>query len=256
MGRDGEAISFAGCPSLEQISRFIDGELDADHANYVAAHTAVCTRCGEVMKLGDLRPQAADVGTRPGWACVGGPTPEDLVAYVTGAAVDGALEEHLLSCAACVESVAIMHSRLRVGALAAVPVPSALQERIRSWPSRPGKSAQRWRATVGTGLSAARRLPVLMPLSFAAGALLALMVQQRWPEGGVPHPVTRSVATRRVLSVTAPEGQLRSEPHPRSAIITTLNRGTKIEVLAEYRDWYRVRLADGSEGWVERRAFE
>lgn len=256
MGRDSEAISFEGCPSLEQISRFIDGELDADDANCVAAHTAVCTRCGELMKLGDLRPQASDVGTRPGWTCVGGPTPEDLVAYVTGAAADGAIEEHLLSCVACVESVAIMHSRLRVGALAAAPVPSALQERIRSWPSRPGKSAQRWRAAVGAGLSATRRLPVLMPLSFAAGALLALMVQQLWPEGGVPHPVTRSVATRRVLAVTAPEGQLRSEPHPRSAIIATLNRGTEIEVLAEYRDWYRVRLADGSGGWVERRAFE
>ena len=256
MGRDSEAISFDGCPSLEQISRFIDGELDAEHASYVAAHTAVCTRCGELMKLGDLRPQASDVGTRPGWTCVGGPTPEDLVAYVTGAAVDGAIEEHLLSCAACVESVAIMHSRLRVGALAAVPVPSALQERIRSWPSRPGKSSPRWRAAVGTGLSAARRLPVLMPLSFAAGALLALMVQQLWPEGGVPHPVTRSVTTRRALAVTASEGQLRSEPHPRAAIIATLNRGTMTEVLAEYRDWYRVRLADGSEGWVERRAFE
>ena len=256
MGRDSEAISFDGCPSLEQISRFIDGELDADRASYVAAHTAVCARCGEVMKLGDLRPQASEVGTHPGWTCVGGPTPEDLVAYMTGAAVDGAIEEHLLSCAACVESVAIMHSRSRVAALAAVPVPSALQERIRSWPSRPGKSPQRWRAAVGTGLSVARRLPVLMPLSFAAGALLALLVEQQWPRGGVTQPVTRSVATRRALAVTAPEGQLRSEPHPRSAIIAMLNRGTMTEVLAEYRDWYRVRLADGREGWVERRAFE
>ena len=256
MGHDSEAISLDGCPSLEQISRFIDGELDADHANYVAAHTAACTRCGELMTLGDLRPQASDAGTRPGWTCMGGPTPEDLVAYVTGAAVDGAIEEHLLSCAACVESVALMHSRLRVGAVAAVPVPSTLQERVSSLPSRPSKRSRHWRAAVRVGLSAARRLPVLMPMSFAAGALLALMVQQLWPEGSVPHPVTRSVATRRVLAVTAPAGQLRSEPHPRSAIIATLNRGTTIEVLAEYRDWYRVRLADGSEGWVERRAFE
>jgi len=256
MARDSDAISLNGCPSLEQISCFIDGELDAAHANYVAAHTAVCKRCGELMKLGDLRPQASDVGTHLGWTCVGGPTPEDLVAYLAGALVDGAIEEHLLTCAACVESVALMHSRLRVGAAAAVPVPSAVQERIRSWPSKPGKSSRRWRAVVGTGLAAARRLPVLMPLSFAAGALLALMVQQLWPEGSVPRPVTRSVATRRLLAVTAPEGKLRSEPHPRSAIIATLNRGTTIEVLAEYRDWYRVRLADGGEGWVERRAFE
>jgi hypothetical protein len=256
MGRDSGTISSDGCPSFEQISRFIDGELDADHATYVAAHTAVCPRCGELMKLGDLRPQTSDVGTHPGRTCVGGPTPEDLVAYVTGAAVGGAIEEHLLSCEACIESVAVMHSRLRVGAVAAVPVPLALQERVSSLPSRPSKRSRRWRAAVGAGVSAARRLPVLMPLSFAAGALLALMVEQLWPEGSVPHPVTRSVATRQVLSVTAPAGRLRSEPHPRSAVIATLNRGTTIEVLAEYRDWYRVRLADGSEGWVERRAFE
>jgi anti-sigma factor RsiW len=256
MGRDSEAMSFDGCPAREQLSRFIDGELDAAHANYVAAHVAVCTRCGELMKLGDLRPQASDVGTPPAWTCAGGPTPEDLVAYVTGAAADGAIEEHLLSCAACVESVAIMHSRLRVGAPAAVAVPAALLERVRPRPSSPGKGSRRWRAAVGAGVSAARRLPVLMPLSFAAGALLALMVQQLWPDGGVPHPVTRSVTTRRALAVTASEGQLRSEPHPRAAIIATLNRGTMTEVLTEYRDWYRVRLADGSEGWIERHAFE
>jgi anti-sigma factor RsiW len=256
MGRDSEGRSFDGCPSLEQISRFIDGELDAHDANHVAAHTAVCARCEELMKMGDLRPQPSAMETHPGWTCAGGPTAEDLVAYVTGAAVDGTIEEHLLTCAACVESVAIIHNRLRVGAVAAVPVPSALQERIRSWPSELRKRTPRWRAAVGTGLAAARRLPVLMPLSFAAGALLALFVEQLWPEVEVPHPVTRSVVTRRELAVTAPEGQLRSEPHPRSAIIATLNRGTKIEVLAEYRDWYRVRLLDGSEGWVERRAFE
>jgi anti-sigma factor RsiW len=257
MGRDRETIPVGGCPSLEQLSRFIDGELVSDDANDIAAHTAVCARCGELMKWGDLRPEPSEVGPRPGWTCVGGPTPEELVAYVTGAAVDGALEEHLLGCAACVGSVAIMHSRLQVGARAAtVSVPAALQERINSWPARPGKRSRRWPAAVRTGLSVARRLPVLMPLSFAAGALLALLVEQQWPGGGATQPVTRSVATQRMLSVTAPEGQLCGEPDPRSAVIATLNRGTKVQVLAAYRDWYRVRLADGSEGWVARRAFE
>jgi uncharacterized protein YgiM (DUF1202 family) len=58
------------------------------------------------------------------------------------------------------------------------------------------------------------------------------------------------------LRVTAEEALVRTQPAFRQPVVATLRRGTSVKVIGEEGDWYRVVLADGKQGWMERRAFE
>jgi N-acetylmuramoyl-L-alanine amidase len=42
----------------------------------------------------------------------------------------------------------------------------------------------------------------------------------------------------------------RAQPGRRGRILAVLKRGTRVEVLEEKDDWFRVRLEDGREGWI------
>lgn len=46
------------------------------------------------------------------------------------------------------------------------------------------------------------------------------------------------------------------EPNLKSQVIRPLYAGTKIEILETLNTWYRVKLEDGQEGWVEGKDFE
>ena len=61
----------------------------------------------------------------------------------------------------------------------------------------------------------------------------------------LPHVVTRESVKSRV--------NVRAEPSLRSAIIGQLSVGRFAELIEEVDGWYRVRLADRSEGFVDQR---
>jgi SH3-like domain-containing protein len=57
--------------------------------------------------------------------------------------------------------------------------------------------------------------------------------------------------------VTAAAATVRAERNnPDSETIANLRRGDQIVLVGEQDGWYRISLADGTEGWVERAAFE
>ena len=69
-----------------------------------------------------------------------------------------------------------------------------------------------------------------------------------------PAPAPRELAAperpRQVRAISTDLANLRAQPGARGHILAVLKRGTRVEVLEEKSDWYRVRLEDGREGWV------
>ena len=45
--------------------------------------------------------------------------------------------------------------------------------------------------------------------------------------------------------------EIRSEPNERSEILFLLHEGTQLQVLDELQEWQKIRIANGSEGWIK-----
>jgi uncharacterized protein YgiM (DUF1202 family) len=52
------------------------------------------------------------------------------------------------------------------------------------------------------------------------------------------------------LVVRVGRANLRERPDTKARIIHVLNKGTRVTVVSKGNQWYRVRLADGTEGWL------
>jgi len=63
-----------------------------------------------------------------------------------------------------------------------------------------------------------------------------------------PRPAP--VEPARALFIKAAMANLRDGAGTNAKILAVLRGGTRVEVLEERNRWYRVRLADGREGWV------
>ena len=50
--------------------------------------------------------------------------------------------------------------------------------------------------------------------------------------------------------VFAQEARVRSEANRSSDEVFRLHEGTKVQVLENYEDWYKIQLADNSTGWI------
>jgi len=48
----------------------------------------------------------------------------------------------------------------------------------------------------------------------------------------------------------AEESQVKSEPNDSSSQVFVLHEGTKVNVIDELNDWYKIQLSDGKTGWV------
>lgn len=189
------------------------------------------------------------------------PDEETLLAYGLGLvdeSEDAAVEGHLYSCDACVLALALATQRLRqMEASRVEAVPPHIAEKVAATPHRAaaasagGASAQRWRRV---------RLPIpprqVWPLALAAGLVLAIGLHLgNFRSPSEPERLTRSIPENQFAKVSASVATVRREPHPRAEVVATLRRGDAVRIGTQQREWYRVSLPDGTEGWVEQDAF-
>ncbi len=190
------------------------------------------------------------------------PTPETLLAYLGDEVASPArdwIDAHLDGCQPCLEVTLSGHARLRLGAIRE-PVPTGLPQPTAAVPPQdaagpvgavPFRRPQRPTRVV-------RYLPVppprwlIAPLALAAGAVLMLASPNWNPSSDAP--LTRGIADSSTVKITARQADVRSDPSLHATVVAQLARGTVVEVAEQEREWFRVRLVGGGEGWVEQRA--
>jgi len=258
------------CCDFESLSCYADGELDSGAAAVVAQHLSDCPRCATLATRLRERFEADDARRDGGLGGSGCCDEEHLILYAAGRLPDAeraALAAHLAGCDACVSAVAVLHRHLAVLPTVGAPVPADIQRRaqvafVGTAPDPLPQPAQAPRAEPRPverlhRIRALLRLPVLVPVAMAAGALLTVIVQPGWVGRTASGERSRAVApATTTLRVTAVEATVRSRPSMQSEVMGSVHRGSMIEIAGEERDWYAVRLDGGRSGWVEREAFE
>jgi anti-sigma factor RsiW len=257
-----------GCPDFEDLSRYVDGELEPTRSASIGAHLKQCAWCSGLQNMIEAwfeSAAAAADGRAPGATCT---TTEMLVGYLTTGLTDAerrSIDGHVRSCDQCVQTLTLLQRRLLSAPEMAVPVPLGVQERARATSqagiraAKPAAGlAEAWSAltTVGRRLSAHIRLPALVPAAVAAGALFVVAGQQVWLNQEPARELSRAVPMDQSLRVTLPQADVRSQPNMHADVVATLSRGTVLQISGEEREWLRVSLDNGKEGWIERRAFE
>ncbi len=66
--------------------------------------------------------------------------------------------------------------------------------------------------------------------------------------------VAASSATAKSMSVTVRETQARATPSFLGGVIAVLAYGDRVDILEEQRDWLKIALPGGGQGWVHRSA--
>ena len=193
------------------------------------------------------------------------PSEELLLAYLLGvlnAREGDQVNSHVDDCDPCLEALLLARRRLARNAEMAETVPEDVVHKVAAAPPQRAALSAGDPAAPSRATRRVRRLPVppsmrfLAPLALAAGALLVVASSQLWRS---PHAANetlmRSVPSSQQLRVTAREALVRSQPQLHAVVIATLNRGQVVAVGGEDREWYRVALPSGGEGWVEQNAF-
>jgi hypothetical protein len=259
----------AACPDFEDLSRFVDGELDAEAAAHIGTHVSRCAWCSGLANMiqawFDAAAASADE-VDPGAACG---TTEMLLGYLTTGLSENerrSIDTHVRGCDQCVRTLTLLQRRLLSAEEIKTPVPAALTERATAAATVGGRQAkpaaglaEAWSAlsSVGRRLSAHIRLPALVPAAVAAGALLVVAGEQSWLKPAPVKELTRAVPPiQRTLRVTATQAFVHAQPSSRTAVLATFERGATVSVASLEKDWYKISLPSGAEGWIERRAFE
>lgn len=189
------------------------------------------------------------------------PADELLISYANGELSDAEqlrLEGHLDACDRCLESLCSVHTRLQATAADLEPTPAALVERARAaWDEEPrlnegdGEARRPRPAAPRATVPMLLRLPILIPVSLAAGALL-VVATRTWLTPAQQPILIRSV---QILQITQ-EVVVRTQPRAGAAPIAKLLAGDMVEVRGTQPGWDRIALPDGGEGWIEHRALE
>ncbi len=192
------------------------------------------------------------------------PGDEILLAFLSGSIdleTTRRLDTHLDACDACLGSVMHAQSRLSRDLEMSEPVPDEIRVRLAAvLPQRAATSAGAPAAT-SPSPRRIRHLPIppafryLAPLALAAGLLVTLSAKTDWFSPQPSQRLTRAVSVSQDLRVGAREATVYAEPHSHSQVIATLKRGDLVKLSGEDREWYRVRMPSGGEGWVEQEVF-
>jgi hypothetical protein len=260
--------SVVACPEFEDLSRYVDGEVDGPRHAEISAHVGHCAWCAGLTKMIRVWFEATAEGAGPTAADHGCSTTEMLVGYLTTGLSDGErarIDGHVRDCDQCIHVLTVLQRRLLGAEVIATPVPVSVMERAQAAATphaRPAATAaglaEVWSAlsSVGHRLSAHIRIPALVPAAVAAGALLVVAGEHGWRQPQEPQELTRAVPMHQSLRVTAQEALVYAQPSARTATVGNVSRGAVLEIAGLEKDWYRVVLPGGQEGWVARGAFE
>lgn len=191
------------------------------------------------------------------------PTCEYLVAYLEDdisprERLD--IDQHLQSCRDCVQFVRRALHRIRVAGTTGEAVPEQVRLAIRpvtvpldtSHPAGAAPQVKRpslldwFRQLLDTF-----RAPLLIPIAAAAVALLVVARGPLFTNGSA----TRGPGAQ-VLQVTALEAELLEQPGLHGRTLASVRRGGTVTILGEQGAWFRVRLENGTEGWIDQHSFE
>ena len=264
---DGSMEKLGGCPDFEDLSCFIDDELEAARREVVSGHVESCERCSSLTARlqgsFDGPVGGIDAGISGGRCS----DEESLILYLTQGLSESernAVEAHLSRCDACVYGIALLRRRLHIDDTVDRAVPTAIQEKVRevieagardlAEQDRGDGPVSGWVHRVWESLDRFLRLPVLVPTAVAAGALLVIGVQNQ--NLGSGSSGIRAVEQVSMVRVTATRALVRDLPRATGAVVAELRAGDRVELAGEDRDWYRVVLSEDRSGWVEREAFE
>lgn len=182
----------------------------------------------------------------------------DAPAAMLSDAEKRALNDHVTACDRCLEELRAASYRLALADEIAAPVPAQVAARAAADPRphlRPtAVESAGPLAAVRDWLAATIRMPVLVPVALAAMALIVVVPQLR--TNTTDGELSRAVELRQIARVTADTAVVRTERDGSSPALGTLARGDRAVLVGERDGWYRIALADGSEGWIERSAFD
>jgi hypothetical protein len=105
----------AACPDFEDLSRFVDGEVDGDRAAHIAAHVTHCAWCSGLATMirAYFEAAAASAGTASGGPSCS--TTEVLVSYLTTGLSEAerhSIDTHVRGCDQCIRTLTLLQRRL------------------------------------------------------------------------------------------------------------------------------------------------
>lgn len=171
------------------------------------------------------------------------PDDEALIGYVEGsvaAAERAAIEHHLATCNACVETIRCVHTRLHAVGDALLPPPQSVSMRVEAILRTPARR-----------VPILLRLPILVPVSLAAGVMLTVGMHSLFAPA---QPVVLKRAAQ--MQRTTHAIPVLAQPSAQADVIAQVNSGQMVEVRTEHAGWCRIALPAGDEGWVECSALE
>jgi len=97
--------------------------------------------------------------------------------------------------------------------------------------------------------AAAQVAPAPSPPAPAPAPASAAPAPPPGPPAGQESAAQARPASKAAVIKTA-QANFRAGPGTSAKIVAVLRKGTRVEVLEERDHWYRVKLADGREGWI------
>src|SRR5262249_4395618 len=104
----------ATCPDFEDLSRFVDGEVDGERAQHIRAHVAHCAWCSGLATMirAYFEAAAASADAVSGESSCG--TTEVLVSYLTTGLSDAerhSIDTHVRGCDQCIRTLTLLQRR-------------------------------------------------------------------------------------------------------------------------------------------------
>jgi len=164
------------------------------------------------------------------------------------------IDAHIRQCDVCVGRLAVLLRQAHLDHPAAAPAAVMARAAAAVQPDRQPLTRLR---DAAHHAPAWLRLPVLMPLAFAAGVFVFMGAQQLRQTLAGPGERWRAVQARPpVRRVLTTDALLRMAAQPDAGVVTALQRGTTVDIITEQSEWLQVVLPDGRRGWAPRAAFE
>ena len=120
------------CPDFEDLSRFVDGELEGDGGAHIAAHIGHCAWCSGLATMirAYFEAAAASADSASGESHCG--TSEVLVSYLTTGLSESerrSIDTHVRACDQCIKTLTLLQRRLLSAEEIPMPVPAFVVER-------------------------------------------------------------------------------------------------------------------------------